>query len=513
MAPRAHLAIYKVCTLEGCLVSDILVAMDTAVSDGVDVLSISIGGDPTPFFQDGLAVGAFGAIEHGVFVSCAAGNSGPFASSLSNEAPWILTVAASTMDRRIISTVQLGNGLSFDGESLNQAQSFASGSYPLVYAGASGNTDAAFCGNTSFDGFDVRGKIVLCERGGDIGRIDKGVNVQTAGGFGMILMNQVADGFSTLADPHVLPASHVSYSDGLMIKTYIRYSTLNATASFSFKGTEIGTTPAPAITSFSSRGPSIASPGILKPDITGPGVSVLAAWPSLASSNSSQVIFNMISGTSMSTPHLSGIAALIKAAHPDWSPAAIKSAMMTTADIMDRSGKPIVDERHLPANLFAVGAGHVNPVKASDPGLVYDLKPDDYIPYLCGLGYNSTQVSVILNRRIDCSSVKTITEGELNYPSFSVAFIDGKTSITFERTVKNVGEAESTFYVKVDVPGGVYVTVQPNELRFAKTNEEMKFKVTFNKSNNISDTVRYSQGYLNWISGKHTVRSPISVAF
>nr|CAD1844821.1 unnamed protein product [Ananas comosus var. bracteatus] len=126
--------------------------------------------------------------------------------------------------------------------------------------------------------------------------------------------------------------------------------------------------------------------------------------------------FNIISGTSMATPHLSGIAALIKSAHPDWSPAAIKSAIMTSADVVDRSGNMIVNEQHVSADFFAIGAGHVNPNKASDPGLVYDLSADDYIPYLCGLGYTSGQVTVIARRTIDCSSVKSIAESQLNLP-------------------------------------------------------------------------------------------------
>ncbi|URD82545.1 Peptidase inhibitor I9 [Musa troglodytarum] len=207
----------------------------------------------------------------------------------------------------------------------------------------------------------------------------------------MILANQATDGYSTLADAHVLPASHVGFAAGDQIKAYINSSS-SPTAALLFKGTILGTSPAPAITSFSSRGPSLASPGILKPDITGPGVSVLAAWPGTT--------FNIISGTSMSTPHLSGIAALIKSVHPDWSPAAIKSAMMTTASVQDHSGNPIVNEQLLPADLFATGAGHVNPAKASNPGLVYDLSADDYIAYLCGLGYASKQVSVIARGRL-----------------------------------------------------------------------------------------------------------------
>jgi hypothetical protein len=217
---------------------------------------------------------------------------------------------------------------------------------------------------------------------------------------------------------HVLPASHVSYAAGVEIKKYIN-STANPVAQILFKGTVLGTKPAPAITSFSSRGSSPQNPGILKPDITGPGVSVLAAWPFAVGPPGSQLLpgptYNFESGTSMSTPHLSGIAALIKSKHPDWSPAAIKSAIMTTADSTDKSGDPIVDEQHKPADLFATGAGHVNPDKAVDPGLVYDIAPADYIGFLCGM-YTSKEVSVIARCSVDRSTVTVIPDRMLNYP-------------------------------------------------------------------------------------------------
>lgn len=126
------------------------------------------------------------------------------------------------------------------------------------------------------------------------------------------------------------------------------------------------------------KGPNIASPGILKPDIIGPGVDILAAWPnSVENKPQTKATFNIQSGMSMACPHLAGVAALLKSTNPEWSPAAIKSAIMTTASRVNLTGKAIVDERELPADIFATGAGHVNPVKANDPGLVFDIRPDD----------------------------------------------------------------------------------------------------------------------------------------
>ncbi|XP_059664547.1 subtilisin-like protease [Cornus florida] len=498
MAPRAHLAMYKVCT-GGCPESAILAAMDTAVEDGVDVLSLSLGGPSLPFYSDVIALGAFGAMQKGIFVSCAAGNSGPRNASLSNEAPWILTVGASTIDRSIMATAVLGNGESFDGQSLFQPSDFPPELLPLVYPSINGT---ASCSPLALNNSDVTGKIVLCEGGSD-------QTVKDAGGAAMILMNPQTLGYITFPRMYVLPATQVSYDEGMKIKAYINSSS-TPTATIVFKGTVIGVKSAPMVAYFSSRGPSRASPGILKPDIIGPGVNILAAWPYSVENNSNTIsTFNIISGTSMSCPHLSGIAALLKSAHPDWSPAAIKSAIMTTADHYNLDDKPIVDERMLPADIFATGAGHVNPSKASDPGLVYDLKPDDYIPYLCGLGYTKRQVGIIFQRPVNCSEESSIPEAQLNYPSFSVVL--GSNASTYTRTVTNVGEASSSYTVDIVSPPGVIVTVNPTKLDFTEVNQQMTYSVTFAQSTVQGDTPNIIQPYLQWVSANHVVRSPIMV--
>lgn len=510
MAPLAHLAIYKVCSKAGCAESDILAAMDTAIADGVDVLSLSLGGGSAPFFDDPIALGAFAAMEKGIFVSCSAGNDGPLNTTLSNEAPWILTVGASTIDRTIKATAKLGNGAEYDGESLFQPKDFPSTLLPLVYAGADGNSSSALCAAGSLRNSDVKGKAVLCERGGGIGRIAKGQEVKDAGGAAMILMNDELNGYSTLADAHVLPATHVSYAAGLKIKAYIN-STSTPMAAILFNGTIIGDSSAPAVTSFSSRGPNFESPGILKPDIIGPGVSILAAWPFPPENNTKTAVnFNIISGTSMSCPHLSGIAALLKSAHPSWSPAAIKSAIMTTAYNLNLAGKPIVDENLLPADIFATGAGHVSPSKATDPGLIYDLSPKDYIPYLCGLGYTDREIVIITQRKVACSSITSIPQAQLNYPSFSIVL--GSSPQKYTRTVMNVGTTGS-YTCKINVPDGVDVTVSPSMLTFSEINQSATYTVTFSRSANSSRGKAFLQGSLTWMSDRYSVRSPIAMIF
>jgi subtilisin family serine protease len=520
IAPRAHVSMYKVCGLENCNSADMLAGIDAAVSDGCDILSISLGATSVPFHEDSLAVGTFAAAEKGLFVSMSAGNSGPNYTTMENEAPWMLTVAASTVDRLIRSTVRLGNGLTFDGESVYQPDFSATVLYPLVFAGSSSTPDAKFCGNGSLDGFNFKGKIVLCERGNDVPRLAKGAEVLRAGGVGMILTNQFIDGFSTQADLHVLPASHVSHAAGAAILSYIK-STASPVAQITFGGTVLGASasPAPVITSFSSRGPSTLNPGILKPDITGPGVNVLAAWPfqEVPPSLGEQTgpTFSFQSGTSMSTPHLSGIAALIKSKHPEWSPAEIKSAIMTSADNTDRSGMPILNEQNMAADLFTIGAGHVNPEKAMDPGLVYDITPADYIGFLCGLYRNNKNVSVIARRVVDCSDIKVIPERMLNYPSISVIFPPSwksTTPISVERTVKNVGEVPAVYYARFDLQEhDINISVVPASLHFTKANQVNTYTVTIWPTKGSASMV--VQGALRWVSHKHTVRSPISVMF
>lgn len=216
----------------------------------------------------------------------------------------------------------------------------------------------------------------------------------------------------------------------------------------------------------------------------------------------------------MSCPHLSGIAALLKNSHPDWSPAAIKSAIMTTADKVNLGGNPILDQRLQPADVFATGAGHVNPSKANDPGLIYDIEPSDYIPYLCGLNYTDKQVGMILQQKVNCSEVKSIAEAQLNYPSFSLVL--GSTSQYYTRTLTNVGPANSTYTVALDLPLAVGMSISPPEITFTGVNQKLTYSVGFmpeDKANRGNHT--FAQGSLKWVSvsGKYSVSIPISVIF
>ncbi|KAL0445832.1 UNVERIFIED_CONTAM: Subtilisin-like protease SBT1.7 [Sesamum latifolium] len=415
IAPLAHLAIYKVCSLD-CAESDILAAMDMAIEDGVDVLSISFGGYPRELHNDDISLGAFSAMKKGIFVSCSAGNSGPYNFTLSNDAPWILTVGASTIDRTLRATAVLGSKLELNGESAFQPKAFPLGQLPLVYPGTIGS-DFSFnyCDPESLNRTGVKGKIVLCYVANDIRttKIEQGGVVKEAGGAAMILMNIERDGFTTSADAHVIPATHINYEDGEKILAYMN-STSAPTATIVFKGTIIGDKRAPTVAAFSSRGPSTVS-----------------------------------------------------------------------------------------------RAGHVNAAKASDPGLIYDIEPQDYIPYLCGLGYTSREVSKFVLRRVNCSEVSAISSEQLNYPSFAVNRF-GSSNQTFTRTVTNVGEDSSSYTVEVVSPQDLNVTVNPRTLNFSKLNQKLTYEVSFSLPPFGGEAGASSQGYILWKSAKHSVRSPVA---
>ncbi|XVF36387.1 hypothetical protein REPUB_Repub19eG0054300 [Reevesia pubescens] len=411
MASQARVAIYKVCWLGGCFSSDIIAAMDAAVADGVDVLSMSIGGGLSEYYGDTVAIGAFTAATHGVFVSCSAGNGGPMPSSLTNVAPWIATVGAGTLDRDFPAFITLGNNYKYSGVTLYNGKQLSDSEVPLVYGGNVSNSSSGnLCMAGSLIPEKVAGKIVVCDRGGNA-RVQKGVVVKAAGGVGMILTNTDSFGEELVADAHLLPSAAVGQKTGDAIKKYIS-SNHNPTAMIGPGTTKLGVQPSPVVAAFSSRGPNLVTPAILKPDIIAPGVNILAGWtgavgPTGLESDERHVNFNIISGTSMSCPHVSGLAALVKAAHPEWSPAAIKSALMTTAYTAYKNGVKIQDvATGGPATPFDYGAGHVDPVAALDPGLVYDATVDDYLGFLCALNYTPNQIKSTTHRDFTCETNK-----------------------------------------------------------------------------------------------------------
>jgi hypothetical protein len=521
---------YKVCwpnaSPGSCAEADILAAFDEAIEDGINVASLSLGGSPS-LDADPVYVGAFSAMAKGIFVSMSGGNSGPAAGTISNNVPWVLTVAASSQDRGFPATVVLGNGQNYTGKSLSVNENGTLARFqelPLILASSAANsnitgnsTDATLCKVGSLSPAKVAGKIVVCVRG-DNPRVSKGQTVKDAGGFGMVLVNTNATSNDVDADTHVLPAVHLDATAGAAVLAYAKSAT--AMAALDIKGTVLGI-EAPIMAAFSSRGPNYPAPDLLKPDITGPGVEILAAWPDNIGTtglpeDTRRVKFNVISGTSMSCPHLSGMAAFIMARRPEWSPAAIRSALMTTAYRDTKGGvSAFIDEAtQAAATPFDYGNGHVDITAALDPGLVYDIKTEDYIDFLCALNSTTEYVQGISGTNSTCDSKKMYSQYDLNYPSFAAGY-DTKTetgpkTVNFTRTVTNVGEA-GTYRVSVSLsdPSLVQVSVDPEELTFTTEKETKSYvvAVTLAGAGAEADSGKNTWGRLVWSDGKHTVGS------
>ncbi|KAF3439695.1 hypothetical protein FNV43_RR17973 [Rhamnella rubrinervis] len=518
MATHARVAAYKVCWSTGCFGADILAAMEKAILDGVDVLSMSLGGGTAPYYRDTIAVGAFSAMERGIFVSCSAGNGGPSKASLANVAPWIMTVGAGTLDRDFPAFAVLGNKNRFTGVSLYSGPGMGRKPVGLFYKNGS-NSSSNMCLPGSLEPSAVRGKVVICDRGVNA-RVEKGAVVRDAGGIGMILANTAASGEELVADSHLLPAVAVGMKIGDTIRQYAE-SDPNPTALLSFGGTVLNVRPSPVVAAFSSRGPNLVTPQILKPDVIGPGVNILAAWseaigPTGLQKDTRKSQFNIMSGTSMSCPHISGLAALLKAAHPEWSPSAIKSALMTTAYTQDNTKSPLRDASGGGfSNPWVHGSGHVDPQKALSPGLIYDASTDEYIAFLCSLDYTVDQLHAIVKRpNVTCSG-KYLDPGALNYPSFSVVFGRRKRVVRYTRELTNVGDAGSVYRVAVSVPSTVNVTVkvQPATLVFKKVGDKQRYTVTFVANKGAGQLTRYGFGSIVWSNAQHQVKSPVAFAW
>ncbi|XP_038979852.1 cucumisin-like [Phoenix dactylifera] len=499
--PKARIAMYKVCWSFGCASADILAAFDDAIADGVDILSVSLGGPPRPFFRDPIAIGSFHAMKNGILTANSAGNSGPDPRTVTNVAPWTITVAASSIDRKFIAKVALGNGQIFIGNSINR---FALvGTYSLIYGGGAPNISAGasgdiskYCFPGSLNSYKTEHKIVLCDS------ISDGSGVLMAHGLGVIMSDSE---YSDLAFSYPLPATVISVEDGAQILAYIQ-STSNPFATI-LMGETIEDVMAPTVVSFSSRGPNTVVPDMLKPDLTAPGVDILAAWspvapPSVSEDDPLRVKYNVISGTSMSCPHVSGAAAYIKSAHPGWSPAAIKSALMTTATVMDPRKNADAE--------FAYGAGQIDPRKALTPGLIFDASEKDYVDFLCKQGYNTSTLRLVTGDSSTCPNTTTIGNAwGLNYPSFALSVIDGQRILgVFPRTVTNVGAPNSTYYASWAAPYPLTVSVTPSLLSFSSVGETKSFTVTV-RGGAISQ--QFISGYIVWRDATHTVRMPLVV--
>ncbi|KQV45516.1 MULTISPECIES: S8 family serine peptidase [unclassified Duganella] len=516
VAPRARVAAYKVCwtyddptaddgtgASNSCFNSDSVQAIDDAVKDGVNAINFSISGAQNTV-NDAVEQAFYRASLAGVFVAASAGNSGP-ANAVAHISPWLTTVAASTHDRNLVADATTGSGSKYTGASLNTKALPQTALVRAEDAGlGGGNANLCFsssppAGQVMLDPAKVAGKVVICTRGTNA-RVDKSLAVLNAGGVGMVMAD---NGGGLVAEAHSVPSVHISAADGAAIKAYALAQGAAATTAI---GTFYpGSKPAPVMAGFSSRGPNMGDANVLKPDLTAPGVDIIASVSAaLTPAQHSAVVagsfvppaaYESYQGTSMSSPHVAGLSLLLRQAHPDWSPAAVKSALMTTTYSTLNDGLPGAQNGLLP---WSQGAGHVDPNKAVDPGLVYDMGKADYVQYQCKVNRPAVPAA-------DCSNFGTLDETyNLNLPSITVSTALGGVGTTVRRKVTNVGPA-ATYTATASLPG-FSVVVSPSSLTLA-TGQSGSFTVKLTPNGAPANAWQF--GSLAWNDGSHNVRIPV----
>jgi subtilisin family serine protease len=531
MAPRARIAVYKACWLEpgatrgSCATSDLQRAIEDAVADGVDIINYSVGssdrsiGDP-----DDLALLA--AADAGVLSVVAAGNDGPLSESILSPAgaPWVLTVGASTKQgTKFEEALRVNRPASIAGEYVQREASFTPllsrvgpVTEELVLVDDGVSIFGGGASGTTYDGCEpvqnnaeLDGRIALMQRTQSLCNFETKLrNAEDAGAIAAIVFDDQGEPIVMAGPRDVIniPAVSVSLSDGIRLRDRLNAGdSVEVTLDKNLLVQE--SVAGNVMAGFSSRGPNLTSPDpvrsdityldVLKPDLTAPGVDILAGQTPDVANGIRGELFQYLSGTSMSVPHVAGIAALLKQRHPDWSPAALSSALMTTArqNVVKQDGQT-------PADPFDIGAGHVVPNAAIRPGLVYDAGKADFDAFLCGAQMPRASQE-------ECDALQAAgfsTEAaDLNLPSITVSSLVNDRTVT--RRVTNVGEA-GTYEAQVVAPPGVEVSVVPSVLSLA-AGETADFSLTLAKT----DAPLYEWGFgsLTWDDGEHRVRSPITV--
>ncbi|XP_068332097.1 subtilisin-like protease SBT2.6 isoform X1 [Pyrus communis] len=545
MAPRARIAVYKALyRLFGGFVADVVAAIDQAVYDGVDILSLSVGPNSPPATTKTTYLNPFdatllSAVKAGVFVAQAAGNGGPFPKTLVSYSPWIASVAAAIDDRRYKNHLTLGNGKILAGLGLSPS-THPNQTYTLVAANDV-LLDSSVVKYSSSDCQKpevlnknlVQGNILLCGYSfnfvvgtASIKKVSE--TAKSLGAIGFVLaVENVSPG--TKFDPVPVGVPGILITDVEKSMDLIDYYNISTVRDWtgrvkSFKGIgSIGNglmpilhKSAPQVALFSARGPNIKDfsfqeADLLKPDILAPGSLIWAAWSPNGTDEPNYVGegFAMISGTSMAAPHIAGIAALVKQKHPHWSPAAIKSALMTTSTTIDRAGKPLQAQQYsetqtikfVSATPFDYGSGHVDPKAALDPGLIFDAGYQDYLGFLCTTaGINSNEIKNYTN------SPCNYTMGHpsnFNSPSITVAHLVKSQTVT--RMVTNVAE-EETYVITTRMAPAIAIEASPRAMTL-RPGASRKFLVTLTVR---SITGAYSFGEVIMKGSRgHKVRIPV----
>ncbi|MEX0708875.1 MAG: S8 family serine peptidase [Woeseia sp.] len=518
MAPKARIAAYKACwlrpdeTRSSCNTSDLALAIDTAVADGIHIINYSVGNS----MRDTTApddVALMAAAKAGVLTIVAAGNEGPNFATIGSPAgsPWVITAGASSRDgAHSLEAISITEPASVAGRYAVREASFTT---PLADAGpieadlVLADDDDNLLANgdpgTTFDACeplvndtDISGNIAFIQRGGCSFQV-KVTNAEDAGAVAAVI-------FSIAGDPIVMvgtagsvdiPALMLGQADGNLILAELDAGeTVSAVLDKGLFLTVEDT--GNVMGSFSSRGPAPIQ-DILKPDVTAPGINILAGFTPHAVNSLSGENFAFLTGTSMSTPHVAGIAALLKQAHPDWSPAALKSALMTTAyqDVRLQNSESLA----IPLDF---GAGHIAPNAANDPGLVFDVTDDEFDAYTCGI--DSPAIDEQRCTELLASGLSS-DASQLNQPSITVARLANSKTVT--RRVTNVSDTSEAYMAEIVPPAGIDVTVSPMSLSVLP-GASVEFDVTYTYASGPLDAWRF--GSLTWNSDDHAVRSVLA---
>jgi len=519
IAPKARVAAYKACWLRpgatraSCNTSDLVNAIDAAVADGVDIISYSIGSSLRRVTApDDIALLA--ATKAGVLAVVAAGNDGPNLGTIGSPAggPWVITAAASSREgESSVEALQITEPPGLAGKYATKEANFTpplqdndpiEGLLVLVddddvsLPNGSTGTSSDAC-QALINSDEISGNIALIQRTGCPFE-DMIKNAADAGAIAAVVYN-IAGGpivmFGTegLSD---IPALMIGQADANLILAELDAGndvTVVLEKSFLLTTDDTGNIMA----TFSARGP--ASVGeILKPDVTAPGINILAGFTPDAANATSGENFAFLSGTSMSTPHVAGAAALLLQAHPTWTPSAIKSALMTTArqDVKASAGPG-------DANPFDFGAGHIVPNKAFDPGLVFDVSDDEYDAFACG-----TESPAVSPTRCDALAAAgfSFAAADLNQPSISVSTLAVQQAV--QRRVTNVSDEADSYTVAVSAPPGIGIEVNPSKLALGP-GDSATFDVTSTYLSGPLDLWRF--GSLTWSSATRDVYIPIAV--
>ncbi len=519
IAPKARVAVYKACWLRpgdtraSCNTSDLANAIDAAVADGVDIINYSVGSTLRQITApDDIALMA--ATKAGILAVVSAGNEGPNLGTIGSPAggPWAITVAASSRDgESSVEALEVTTPPSIAGKYAVKEADFTpplqdvdpiEGSLILVddddtsLPGGGNGTTSDGCQDL-VNGDEVSGNIALLGRSGC--EFDVMVeNAANAGAIAALVYNNAGDpivmnGTEGLSD---IPALMIGQADGNLILAELDAG--NDVQVILNKGFLLTTgDTGNVVASFSARGPAPVA-NILKPDVTAPGVNILAGFTPDAANVSKGENFAFLSGTSMSVPHVAGTAALLLEAHPQWPPAAIKSALMTTArqDVLSSAG--LRD-----ANPFEFGSGHIVPNSAVNPGLVYDVSDDEYDAFACGVASPAVTAT-----RCDGLSAAgfSFDAADMNQPAISVSQLINTRTVT--RRVTNVSDNAEVYVANVVPPPNIGVSVVPSTLSLGP-GESASFDVSMTFVTGQLDLWRF--GSLTWSSEDHDVYSPIAI--